>query len=35
MLVTVGVDQAAESLSEPHRNPTTGMYRLTELIRES
>lgn len=29
------MDQAAENLGEPHRNPTTGMYRLTELIRES
>ena len=27
------MDQAAEEAGEPHRNPTTGMHRLTELIR--
>lgn len=26
--------QAAEEADEPHRNPTTGVYKLTELIRE-
>jgi hypothetical protein len=27
------MDQLAEEAHEPHRNPTTGVYRLTELIR--
>ena len=27
------MDQDAEEAREPHRNPTTGVYRLTELIR--
>ena len=27
------MDQAAEAAHEPHRNPTTGVYKLTELIR--
>jgi len=27
------MDQAAEEANEPHRNPTTGVYKLTELIR--
>jgi hypothetical protein len=27
------MDEAAESASEPHRNPTIGVYRLTESIR--
>jgi hypothetical protein len=27
------MDQAAEEAHEPHRNPTTGVYNLTELIR--
>lgn len=26
------MDQAAEEADEPHRNPTTGVYKLTELI---
>jgi hypothetical protein len=26
------MDQAAEEVSEAHRNPTTGVYKLTELI---
>ena len=29
------MDQEAEAAREPHRNPTTGVYRLTELIRGS
>jgi hypothetical protein len=27
------MDQDAEAAGEPHRNPTTGIYKLTELIR--
>ena len=27
------MDQDAEAANEPHRNPTTGVYKLTELIR--
>jgi hypothetical protein len=27
------MDQVAEDANEPHRNPTTGVYKLTELIR--
>ncbi|MBN1912122.1 MAG: RloB domain-containing protein [Pirellulales bacterium] len=28
------MDDVAEEAGEPHRNPTTGVYKLTELIRE-
>ena len=27
------MDEFAENASEPGRNPTTGVYKLTELIR--
>jgi hypothetical protein len=27
------MDKAADAAEEPHRNPTTGVYKLTELIR--
>ena len=27
------MDQDAEAAHEPHRNPSTGVYKLTELIR--
>ena len=27
------MDQDADAEQEPHRNPTTGVYKLTELIR--
>jgi hypothetical protein len=29
------MDELAESAGEPGRNPTTGVYKLTELIRTS